>query len=121
MGCKTPIMGINTDPKRSVGFLCTEKVFHETRKEDLQKLFKRVEEGKFKVSSKKRLIFKMQRGLEHCNVPVLNEVFFANKLVAGISKYKLIIDKRLREHTYYTSGIIFSTSTGSTSWLNSCK
>lgn len=71
-------MGINTDPKRSVGYLCTEKVFHESRHDDLKRLFDKVKRGTFRIKKKNRLVFKLERGYEKYNVPVLNEVFFAN-------------------------------------------
>ena len=35
-----PILGVNTDPQRSVGCLCNRKVFHKTCDDDIKKMMR---------------------------------------------------------------------------------
>lgn len=42
-----PMLGINTDPQRSVGCLCNRKVFYDTREYDIKKMFRYIERENF--------------------------------------------------------------------------
>ena len=41
------MLGINTDPQRSVGCLCNRKVFYDTREYDIKKMFRYIERENF--------------------------------------------------------------------------
>lgn len=43
----TPILGVNTDPQRSVGCLCNRKVFHATCDDDIHKMMRYIERENF--------------------------------------------------------------------------
>jgi len=35
----TPMLGINTDPTRSIGFLCNNKIYNDTKEKQLARIF----------------------------------------------------------------------------------
>jgi NAD kinase len=115
-----PIIGINTDPQRSVGFLCGEKVFHKQRKENIKALFDKVNKGQFKYTYRSRLLFDYTKGARTFKEPILNELFFSNSNTSSMSKYQLKVDGKT-DNIFQSSGLICSTGTGSSSWLYSCK
>lgn len=54
---EVPILGINTDPQRSIGFLCSNKVFHDTREKQISRIFDNLEKDNFEFYYRQRLNF----------------------------------------------------------------
>ena len=54
-----PILGVNTDPQRSVGCLCNRKVFHATCEDDIVKMMRYIERENFEFFDRQRLLFEM--------------------------------------------------------------
>ena len=54
-----PILGVNTDPQRSVGCLCNRKVFHATCDDDILKMMRYIERENFEFFMRQRLLFEM--------------------------------------------------------------
>lgn len=42
-----PILGVNTDPQRSVGCLCNRKVYHDSSDADINKMMRYIERENF--------------------------------------------------------------------------
>jgi len=42
-----PILGVNTDPKRSVGCLCNRKVYHDTCDTDIERMMRYIKRENF--------------------------------------------------------------------------
>jgi NAD+ kinase len=79
-----PILGINTDPQRSVGCLCNRKVFFANKDRDIDTLFKHFERENFEYFTRQRLLFEMEQqvtGIKQRHLS-LNEIFAAEKEVA---------------------------------------
>lgn len=45
--CNLPILGLNTDPSRSIGHLCNKKVLYEERHRVIPNIFESLEKGDF--------------------------------------------------------------------------
>jgi NAD kinase len=56
-----PILGINTDPQRSVGCLCNRKIFFVNKDRDIDTLFKHFERENFEFFTRQRLLFEMEQ------------------------------------------------------------
>ena len=41
------MLGINTDPARSTGYLCTNKIYKDLKERQLKKIFEALESGDF--------------------------------------------------------------------------
>jgi NAD+ kinase len=79
-----PILGINTDPQRSVGCLCNRKVFFANKDRDIDTLFKHFERENYEYFTRQRLLFEMEQqvtGIKQRHL-CLNEIFAAEKEVA---------------------------------------
>ena len=79
-----PILGVNTDPQRSVGCLCNRKVFHATCDDDITKMMRYIERENFEFFTRQRLLFEMNNevtGHEHKQYS-LNEIFVAEENVS---------------------------------------
>jgi NAD+ kinase len=43
----TPILGLNTDPSRSIGFLCNNKIYNDMKEKQIEKIFENLEKENF--------------------------------------------------------------------------
>ena len=117
-----PILGVNTDPQRSVGCLCNRKVFHATCDDDITKMMRYIERENFEFFTRQRLLFEMNNeltGHEHKQYS-LNEIFVAEENVSQTSIFRLNIDGDF-VGKFKSSGLLIATGTGSTGWLYSAK
>jgi len=108
-----PLLAVNSAPGKSEGILTTININQLNNKLD------ELKEGKFETELLERIEVFINNKLQ--NPLALNEVFIANENAYLVSKYKLRIIKNgiVREEEQRSSGIIFSTGTGSTAWFNS--
>ena len=42
-----PILGLNTDPSRSTGFLCNHKIYNEKKEKQIERIFDQLEKENF--------------------------------------------------------------------------
>ena len=117
-----PILGVNTDPQRSVGCLCNRKVYFASQDDDIKKMMRYLEMENFEFFYRQRLLFEMDSeitGKKHEQYS-LNEIFVAEENVSTTSIYRLGVDNEYLGK-FKSSGLIVSTGTGSTGWLYSAK
>jgi len=69
----TPILGINTDPSRSIGFLCNNKIYNDMKEKQIEKIFENLDKENFEYFYRQRINFRME-------APLTGEV--TNKLVS---------------------------------------
>jgi len=104
-----PLLTVNLSPESSVGALTTLAV------DNLAEKLAEIKSGKFKTEKLERIDVKINgKNAEH---PALNDVFVASEKAYHISKYKIKFNGK--EETQNSSGLIFSTGTGSTAWFKS--
>ncbi len=96
----TPIIGVNSDPARSVGFFCS------TNGNNFEKLFNDLNNAP--RTNLSRISMKIDGKL--VGPPVLNDLLFANPNPAATTRYEV------SGETYRNSGILISTAAGSTAW-----
>lgn len=110
---KRPLLAVNSDPKKSEGALTTLTV------KELDGKLKQISEGKFKTENLERIEVLINGKLQ--NPLALNEVFIANEKAYLMSRYKIKVEngERSFEEEQKSSGLIFSTGTGSTAWFKS--
>jgi len=106
---KRPLLAINSNPRQSEGALTTLNL------EDLDKKLREIKSGKFKTEKLERIEVMINDKLQ--NPLALNDVFIANEKAYSMSKYKIRFNGSLEEQK--SSGLIFSTGTGSTAWFKS--
>eukprot|EP01012_Entosiphon_sulcatum_P008670 TRINITY_DN14756_c0_g1_i1.p1 TRINITY_DN14756_c0_g1~~TRINITY_DN14756_c0_g1_i1.p1 ORF type:complete len:526 (+),score=98.81 TRINITY_DN14756_c0_g1_i1:589-2166(+) len=108
-----PVLGINTDPDRSRGALCTLSV-----RDNLAGCVDFLATSNFPVTKRSRIkvVMTSPDGVRHPSFYVLNEVFFAEKNPARASTYELRVDDAGAE-TQRSSGVLVCTGTGSTAWM----
>lgn len=109
-----PLIAVNSDPEKSEGALTTLAI------DDLEKKLEEVKSGKVKIEKLERIEVEINGKLQ--NPLALNEVFIANEKAYLVSKYRLKIlcgGKNAEEEEQKSSGLIFSTGTGSTAWFKS--
>ncbi len=98
---KTPILGVNSDPSRSIGFLsaCNGSEFPEffSQLSNLPKL---------NISRSQAIINGNKTG-----PPILNDILFANPNPAATTRY------RIGEQLFRNSGFLVATAAGSTAWI----
>jgi len=58
---RLPILGVNTDPTRSVGHLCSRKIPFDTRVEETARMIKLLNHETFEFKHRSRLLFKMKQ------------------------------------------------------------
>jgi len=118
----TPILGLNTDPSRSIGFLCNKKIYSEMKEKHIERIFEHLEKENFEYFYRQRCNFHMEspRLEKPINKLCLNEVFVAEKDVGKTSIYRLQVDDSYLGK-FKSSGIIISTGTGSSGWLYSAR
>lgn len=117
-----PILGLNTDPSRSIGFLCNNKIYNDMKEKQIERIFDNLEKENFEYFYRQRLNFSMESPTtgERVNKLVLNEIFVAEKDTGKTSIYKLFVDGQ-DLGKFKSSGIIISTGTGSSGWLFSAR
>lgn len=105
----TPILAINSNPEKSVGALTT------ITSEKVEEKIKQILSDNFKEEKLERI----ETFINNKQIPLLalNDVFIANKKAYLISKYKLKFKNK--EEIQMSSGLLFSTGTGSTAWFKS--
>jgi len=105
---KTPILGVNSNIKRKVGFLCNSSRF------DFREKFEKILNDKHKMIELTRIECRIGKRMTE---PFLNEVFYGNSKPYKLSKYYITAHGK-REYQR-SSGIIIGTATGSNAWLRS--
>ena len=125
--CDVPLLGVNTDPGRSLGILCSKFLYRDrAASKYIHRIFSQLEDEKFNFVSRERLNCRITPQAKSGQVrePVdmlsLNEVFIAEKDASKISSYKLNADG-IDLGSFKSSGIIISTGTGSSGWLYGAK
>lgn len=104
-----PLLAVNSSPETSIGALTTLTT------EELANKLKEIKENNFKTENLERIEVSINGKLvEHL---ALNDVFIASEKAYNISKYKLKFGGN--EELQRSSGLIFSTGTGSTAWFRS--
>jgi NAD+ kinase len=104
-----PLLAVNSSPETSVGALTTIDV------SELAEKLAEIKEKRFKTENLERIeVFINGNLAEHL---ALNEVFIASEKAYHISRYKLKFNGA--EEVQRSSGLIFSTGTGSTAWFRS--
>jgi NAD+ kinase len=79
----TPLLGVNSDPERSVGALCAGTV------EDVPWLLDQLEEGSLRPRELTRIRVRVEQ--EEVLGPTLNDVLFAHVSPAGLTRYDLAL------------------------------
>ncbi len=105
----TPIVGINSAPRDSVGYLCG------IRKGEVFPKLKAIVDGRAKVQPVARVMVTVDG--EVVTKHVLNEVLFAHKNPAMTSRYILLFRKSQEEHK--SSGLYVGPACGSTAAIRS--
>ena len=115
-------MGINTDPDRSTGHLCNQKIDSEKKEKQIENIFDQLEKENFEYFYRQRINFQMESPMtgEKINKLVLNEIFVAEQDTGKTSIYRLIVDN-IYLGKFKSSGMIISTGTGSSGWLFSAR
>jgi NAD kinase len=74
-----PILGINTDPSRSTGHLCNQKIYNDKKEKQIENIFDQLEKENFEYFYRQRINFQMESPVtgEKINKLVLNEIFVA--------------------------------------------
>ena len=98
-----PILGINSDPKWSVGKFCTASSFNFGR------VINDILAGRFKVRTLQRL--QVSIPTQKVKINILNDVLVCHKNPAAMSRYYLKIGKRKEEQK--SSGVWVATAAGS--------
>jgi len=106
---KTPILGVNSDPKSKEGF------FMPAAKNDFQKKFKKILKKDYKIKKLHRL----EAYIGRKKVPelALNEFYISSKKEYHTARYHLTV--RGKKERQKSSGIIISTAAGSYAWMKS--
>lgn len=106
----TPILGVNSDPRTSVGYFCGtnansfSKHFYQIQERDLES----IELARFQVRKNGQLI----------GVPALNDILVSHINPAAVSSYILEVGMALPE-VQKSSGLWISTAAGSTAAIRS--
>jgi len=104
-----PLLAVNSRPGKSEGVLTIISIG------DLNQKLKEIKKKGFELEELERI--KVSINGKDVGMLALNDVFIANERAYLISKYKLKMDGQEEEQR--SSGLIFSTGTGSTAWFRS--
>ncbi len=106
---KTPIMGVNSNPRYKEGF------FTAADKKDFEKKIKKIIMGNFKIKK----IHRLEAYINNKKVPepALNEFYVASKKQHHTARY--FISVRGRRERQKSSGVLVSTAAGSHAWVKS--
>jgi NAD kinase len=104
-----PLLAVNSSPETSIGALTTLTI------DKLRDKLEEIKSGNFMTENLERIeIIVNSKSAEHL---ALNDVFIASEKAYHISKYKIKFNSK--EEIQRSSGLIFSTGTGSTAWFKS--
>ncbi len=118
-----PLLGINSDPQRSVGALCAGTV------RQLPEILEALLAGRLRPQRRTRLRVRLD-GQDTLG-PTLNDILFAHACPAGLSRFELAVlpvERAAQSHSghdglefraYRGSGLWVSTATGSTAAIRS--
>jgi len=108
-----PLLAVNSNPKNSEGALTTISV------DVLDKKLKDIKEGNYEVEKLERIEVSINGRKQ--DILALNEVFIANEKAYLSSKYHIKFKGggSKVEEDQISSGLIFSTGSGSTAWFKS--
>lgn len=119
-----PVVGINTDPKRSLGKLCSFAVVQEDDTANFQPLLDAMRQGNFNWRFRRRIKVTVEapdqagdKSLQVLSHLALNEVFMADLNPARPCTCGLQIDDGPVE-VQRSSGVIVCTGSGSTAWMS---
>ncbi len=104
-----PLLAVNCSPNTSEGALTTINI------DQLEDKLKDIKLNNFKDEKLERIEILINN--KPLDLLSLNEVFIANEKAYLISKYKIKFKDKIEEQR--SSGLIFSTGTGSTAWFKS--
>lgn len=106
---KTPLLGVNSDPKSKEGF------FMSTFKNDFENKFKRLLKNNYKIQKLNRL----EAYVDNKKIPelALNEFYIASKKQHHTARYFLSV--RGKKERQKSSGVLISTAAGSHAWIKS--
>ncbi|MFH1182294.1 MAG: NAD(+)/NADH kinase [Candidatus Woesearchaeota archaeon] len=102
---KVPLLGVNSDPKTSIGFFCTADAG------TFQGILRNIRNAKLTELSR------LELELDGKRMPklVLNEILVAHTNPATVTRYRLSADNFRQE--YKCSGLLVCTPAGSTAWM----
>ena len=103
------VLGVNSDPDRSVGFLCAATA------ENVERVLGEVLEGRLRPTPVARLQGWVED--EPLGMPVLNELLVAHRNPAATARYLLRVEERVEEQK--SSGIWLAAPAGSTAAIAS--
>ena len=106
-----PILAVNSSPDTSEGALATITI------NKLDSKILKILKNKYKAEKLERIQVSINN--KPIKLLALNEVFIANEKAYLVSKYKIRFKKL--EEIQKSSGLIFSTGTGSTAWFKSAR
>lgn len=119
---KKVIFGINSDPKRSLGFLLEMK-YGENFEKRLESVFQGIQSGNFELFHRKRFLVNSPELKRFCEnnhgqeqaLIGLNDLFFGNYNQAQTSRYHFRFDGERVENVRSTGCLIY-TGSGSSAW-----
>ena len=110
------LIGLNTDPERSVGHLCARSRYKKT---NLKYIIQQIAEGECVFIKRSRIRVKMSYDCKVGEVEIpkyaLNDVYVGETSPTRLSYLELQIDK-LPAEKQKSSGFLISTGSGSTAW-----
>lgn len=108
-----PLLAVNSSPKTSEGALTTIGLV------ELESKLEEIKRGEHKIERLERIEVSINGKVK--DSIALNEIFIANEKAYLISKYEVKIRRggKTEKETQHSSGVIFSTGTGSTAWFKS--
>eukprot|EP00128_Syssomonas_multiformis_P010378 Colp12_sorted_trinity150504_noHs@28364 len=114
---QVPVVGINTDPHRSQGFLCAQRGVAGGRTKYAE-IVDMILTGQFRYKPRQRIRITLIDGQEQSTLPhlALNDVFISELEPSRSSYYELSVDDGKLDKQK-SSGIVVCTGTGSTAWL----
>jgi len=108
----TPILGINSDPQRSVGCL-TQYAVHTDK--DIYDLSEKIDDRRYRIEEWTRLVAEVDGKVI---TQATSEYFLGERQRVDMSRHILIY--RGREVEQKCSGLLIATGAGSSGWLRSC-
>ncbi len=106
-----PLLAVNSSPDRSVGALTSITL------SELAEKLEEIKKGKYREEKLERMeVFINGKKLD---VLALNDVFLGSEKPYHPSKYEIVFNGKKEKQI--SSGLIFSTGTGSTAWFHSAR
>tara|TARA_Y100000310_G_scaffold341787_1_gene442115 strand:- start:15166 stop:15966 length:801 start_codon:yes stop_codon:yes gene_type:complete len=106
---RTPVFGVNSDPKLKEGFFMTSD------KKDFERKFRRILKGKYSI----RKLHRLEAYIEKKKVKelALNEFYISSEKEYHTARYYLTL--KGKKERQKSSGVIISTAAGSYAWMKS--